>query len=301
MRRPEYLKKGNKIGIAATARKVSVEEMQPCIQILESWGLEVVIMDDLYAAEDQFAGSDQTRANALQTLLDDDGIKAILFARGGYGTVRLIDKLDFSRFKQNPKWLIGYSDLTVLHSHINTNCDVETIHGVMAINFVEENKGVQALQQALFGAPTVYEIGAHKFNVTGSVKGMLVGGNLSLLYSVKGSTSDLDTTGCVLFLEDLDEYLYHMDRMMMNLKRTGMLSGLKGLVVGGMSDMNDNEIPFGKSAEEIIATAVAEYDYPVCFDFPAGHLKDNMPLILGREVNLIVDEHGSKLTYGPAQ
>ena len=298
MTRPDYLKVGDKIGIAATARKVSAQEMQPCIYILESWGLEVVVSDGLYESEAQFAGADRVRAKGLQTMLDDTSIKAVLFARGGYGSVRLIDLLDFTGFKQNPKWLIGYSDITVLHSHVNRHCEVETIHGVMAINFVVDNEGVGGLKQLLFGEPPTYQIEANALNIPGSGEGALVGGNLSLLYSIKGSVSDLDTQGKILFLEDLDEYLYHIDRMMVNLKRTGMLAGLSGLIVGGMSDMNDNEIPFGKTAEQIIADAATEYNYPVCYNFPAGHIKGNMPLILGREASLEVNELGSTLSYG---
>ncbi|MBL4656397.1 MAG: LD-carboxypeptidase [Flavobacteriales bacterium] len=298
MRRPDYLKEGDKIGIAATARKVSEQEMQPCIYILESWGLEVVLSEELYAKDDQFAGSDQLRARGLQAMLDDESIKAILFDRGGYGSVRMVDLLDFTGLILNPKWLIGYSDITVLHSHVQIHCEIETIHGVMAINFAEDNQGVQGLRQTTFGDPPAFELEAHKLNVIGSSKGVIVGGNLSLLYSIIGSNSNLDTAGRILFIEDLDEYLYHMDRMMMNLKRTGMLSELNGLIVGGMRDMNDNEIPFGKTAEQIIANAVAEYNYPVCFNFPAGHIKGNMPLILGREASLEVNELGSTLSYG---
>ena len=300
MRTPDYLKEGDKIAIVASARKVTEKEIQPCVYILESWGLEVVLSGNLYDVQDQFAGSDQIRVSDLQTMLDDGQIKAVLFARGGYGTVRLIDLLDFNHFTENPKWLIGYSDITVLHAHVNTLCEVETVHGPMAINFIEDNRGVAALKQTLFGEPSGFEMDSCSLNRIGEGSGMLIGGNLSLLYSLKGSISDIETAGRILFLEDLDEYLYHIDRMMMNLKRSGMLSNLQGLLVGGMSDMNDNDPPaggFGKTAEEIIRETVAEYNYPVCFNCPAGHIKGNMPLIMGRQVELNVTKSGGMLSY----
>ncbi|MBL4752166.1 MAG: LD-carboxypeptidase [Flavobacteriales bacterium] len=297
MRTPDYLKEGDRIAIVATARKVTKQEMQPCIYILESWGLEVVLATNLYDTKDQFAGTDQGRSADLQAMLDDKQIKAILFARGGYGTVRIVDLLDFKGFCEHPKWLIGYSDITVLHSHVNKHCKVETVHGVMAINFVKDNHGVAGLKQTLFGEPLGFELQVNKLNRAGQSQGRVVGGNLSLLYSLKGSISDAETAGKILFIEDLDEYLYHIDRMMTNLKRSGMLANLKGLIVGGMTDMNDNEIPFGKSAEEIIMDVLGAFDYPVCFGFPAGHVKRNMPLILGREVQLNVTSSGTSINY----
>jgi len=297
VRTPDYLKEGDKIGIVASARKVTEQEMAPCINILESWGLEVVLGDNLYAVQDQYAGSDEMRASDLQAMLDDTQIKAVLFARGGYGTVRIVDLLDFNGFSENPKWLIGYSDITVLHSHVNAICEVETVHGVMAINFVDDNHGVAALKQTLFGEPQSFELRPNNLNKAGEGQGMVVGGNLSLLYSLKGSISNTETAGRILFVEDLDEYFYHIDRMMMNLKRAGMLSNLQGLVIGGMTDMNDNDVPFGKTAEEIIADAVYDFEYPVCFNFPAVHIKGNMPLILGRQVKLSVSSNGGSINY----
>ncbi len=288
---PPPLVAGDKIGIVAPARKVSAEEMQPAINQLQSWGFEVVKGMYLYEEEHQFAGSDQQRWADLQMMLDDASIKAILFARGGYGCVRIIDKLDFHKFQKSPKWLIGFSDITVFHSHVNHHCKVETLHSPMAINFSECPLSVlDKMKQILTGHEVKYELSPHIFNRLGKAHAEMVGGNLSLIYALAGTESDLNTKGKILFLEDLDEYLYHIDRMMMNLKRTGKLKSLKGLVVGGMSDMKDNTIAFGKSAEEIILDAVKEYDYPVCFGLNAGHIKENNPLVIGRKVKLVVAE-----------
>jgi muramoyltetrapeptide carboxypeptidase len=286
---PPYLKKGDKIGIVASARKVSRDELEPAISAFKNWGLEVILGKNLFQAEDQFAGTDQERTQDLQTMLDDPSIKAIIGARGGYGTLRIIDQLHFDLFKKHPKWIVGYSDITVLHSHIH-RLNIETLHATMLINFAKDGASSDSLKRALFGELKVYEIPAHTLNRKGIAQGELVGGNLSLLYALTGSASDLDTRGKILFIEDLDEYLYHMDRMMLNLKRSGKLNALAGLVVGGISDMKDNKIPFGKTAEELILDAVKEFDYPVCFHFPAGHVDTNLALYLGRTIQLEVGE-----------
>lgn len=287
---PSYLKKGDKIGIVAPARKISREELQPAIDIFSSWGLEVVLGKNIFNQENQFSGSDEERTEDLQTMLDDVSIKAIIGARGGYGTVRIIDKLDFSRFVKNPKWIIGYSDITVLHSHIHTNFGIETLHATMPINFPKNAEAVETLRKSLFGEPLNYQIENHSLNKKGNAEGILTGGNLSLLYALSATKSDIETKGKILFIEDLDEYLYHIDRMMMNLKRSGKLENLAGLIVGGMSDMKDNAVPFGKNAEEIILDAVKEYNFPVCFNFPAGHIDRNLALIFGRKISLSVSD-----------
>ena len=286
---PPYLKRGDKIGIVATARKISTEEINPAIAIFKSWGLEVVVGNNLFNTYNQFSGTDEERANDLQTLLNDTSIKAIISARGGYGTVRIIDQINFTSFTKNPKWIIGYSDITVLHAHIH-NLGIETLHATMPINFNKNAEALESLRKALFGEKIKYEIETNPSNRKGISEGELIGGNLSILYSLSGSISDINTKGKILFLEDLDEYLYHIDRMMMNLKRTGKLSHLAGLVIGGMSDMKDNTIPFGKTAEEIILDAVNEYDYPVCFNFPAGHIDRNLALLFGRKIKLEIAE-----------
>ena len=285
MRQPSFLKKGDKIGIIACARKISLTEIQPAIDILNAWGLEVVLSKNLFKTDNQFSGSDDERAEDLQMMLDDDSIKAVISARGGYGTMRIIDKIDFTHFKKHPKWIIGYSDITVLHSHLN-NFGIETIHATMPINFMKNREATETLRKALFGEKLKYIIESHPLNRRGNTEAKLIGGNLSLLYALTGSISDIDTKGKILFIEDLDEYLYHVDRMMLNLKRSGKLEHLAGLVVGGMVDMKDNAIPFGKTAEEIILDAVKEYNYPVCFNFPAGHIDRNLALFLGRKAKL---------------
>lgn len=288
MTSPPYLIKGDKIGIVASARKISREELKPAMDILTSWGLEVVLGKNLFNEDHQFSGTDNERAEDLQTMLDDTSIKGIIFARGGYGTVRIIDLLRFDTFKKHPKWIIGYSDITVLHSHIH-QLGIETIHGTMPINFLKNQEATETLRKTLFNEPFDYTFDSHPFNRKGTAQGELIGGNLSLLVALSGSSSEMDTKGKILFIEDLDEYLYHVDRMIMNLKRAGKLSELAGLIVGGMTEMKDNTIPFGKSAEEIIMDAVKDYQFPVCFNFPAGHCDRNLSLILGREVKMKVD------------
>jgi len=296
MKIPAYLHKGDKIGIVASARKISKEEVLPAIELLKQWGLEVVQGKHLFNENNQFAGTDEERAHDLQTMLDDVTIKAIIIARGGYGTVRIIDKIDFNNFIKQPKWVIGYSDVTVLHSHIHT-LGVETVHATMPINFFKSEAATESLRKALFGEKLSYAVASSLLNRKGNTEGALVGGNLSLIYALTGSLSEVDTRGKILFLEDLDEYLYHMDRMMMALKRAGKLSHLAGLVIGGMTDMKDNTVPFGKTAEEIIMDAVKEYNYPVCFNFPAGHVDRNMAMFLGRNVSLNVKADEVKLVF----
>ncbi|MFN9596775.1 MAG: LD-carboxypeptidase [Bacteroidota bacterium] len=291
MTSPSPLKPGSKVAIVAPARKVTALEMQPAIELLQSWGLEVVKGMYLFGDEDQYSGSDQQRWADFQMVLDDASIDAVIFARGGYGFVRIIDKLDFTKFMRHPKWLIGFSDVTVLHNHVNRNLKVETIHAPMAINIPNTPKAVlENLHQLLTGNKVSYQYPAHFFNRRGKASGELVGGNLSLIHTLAGTPSDLLTKGKILFLEDLDEYLYHIDRMMLNLKRSGKLHGLKALVIGGMTDMKDNAIPFGKSAEEIILDAVKEYDYPVAFGISSGHIERNEPLVMGRKMKLTVGE-----------
>ncbi len=285
-----FLQPGDTIAIAATARKISELELQPGIQLFNSWGLKTVFSPTLFCEENQFGGSDTERARGLQTLLDDPNIQAIIVARGGYGTVRIIDQLDFTKFCTHPKWIIGYSDITVLHSHIHRHFGIETIHGPMMLNFTSERideESNQTLWKVLSGASDrTITIKTHSMNKPGSASGKLIGGNLSVLFSLMGSASDIDTNNRILFLEDLDEYVYHIDRMMMNLKRNGKLDKLAGLIIGDMSDMKDNAIPFGMSAYEIIAYHTKEFNYPVCFGFPAGHEKRNLALRFGAETKL---------------
>ena len=287
MRVPPHLQKGDSVGIVCTARHLQASEIKYAIQLLESWGLRVVLGKTIGLKQHQFAGTDAERAADFQEMLDNQNIKAIICGRGGYGTVRMIDKIDFSKFEQQPKWIVGFSDITVLHSHIHTNCGVATLHASMPIVFETNTEtAIESLRKALFGEELNYETVAHKLNRVGAGRGEIIGGNLSLIYSLIGSKSDIDTDGKILVLEDLDEYLYHIDRMMMNLKRSGKLENLAGLLIGGMSDMNDNTIPFGKTAYEIIAEHTSDYDYPISFSFPVGHWPDNQALYLGKEAHL---------------
>ena len=296
MIRPAYLKKGNKVTIIATARKISQEELQPAVTFLESYGLSVVFGKQLFAIDNQYAGTDRQRLEDLQWALDDAEVKAVFIARGGYGTVRLIPSLDLAQFLKHPKWIIGYSDITVLHQ-VAHNAGIETLHATMPINFYKDEEATGSMMQALLGGLKYTTAQPQPLNRKGKATGEMVGGNLSLIYSLSGTVHDLATAGKILFIEDLDEYLYHIDRMMMQLKLSGKLEGLAGLVVGGMTDMKDNLVPFGKTAEEIILDAVKEYHFPVCFHFPAGHIDKNMALYLGRNTTLNVQEDSVSLAY----
>lgn len=287
---PAYLKKGDKIALVSTARKISPKELQPAIETIQDWGLEVVLAKHLYSFHNQFSGTDKERQSDFQEMLDNKDINAILCVRGGYGTVRIIDELNFKAFQEQPKWIAGFSDITTLHSHIH-NLNISSLHSTMPINFSSNStESINSLKNALFGKDISIEIKSHPFNRTGQSSAQIVGGNLSILFSLINSKSDIDTNGKILFIEDLDEYLYHIDRMIINFKRSGKLANLKGLIVGGMTKMNDNIVPFGKGAEEIIKEAVSTYSYPVCFNFPAGHVENNRAIKLGQIVNLNVDK-----------
>jgi muramoyltetrapeptide carboxypeptidase len=294
---PTYLQKGDTVAILATARKHIVKSMQPTIDLLESWGLHVVIGKSIGLEENQLAGSDEQRAGDLQEQLDNPNIKAIWCARGGYGTVRVVDLIDFTAFKKSPKWLVGFSDVTVLHNHLNT-MGYKSIHGIMPISLAKASKeAIESMRLSLFGQPLQYAIDPHPMNRLGKATGELVGGNLSILYSVLGSPSAIDCTDKILYIEDLDEYLYHIDRMMMNLKRNGCLESLKGIIVGSMTDMKDNDIPWGKNALEIVQDVTKQYNIPVIFNFPAGHIHDNRALILGNNITIEVTENCSTVVF----
>jgi len=304
MNYPAFLKNGDKIGLISTARKVQAKEIILATETIHKWGYETVIGNHLHEVFHQFAGTDQQRAADLQLMLENTEIKAILCLRGGYSTLRIIDHIDFSTFVQNPKWIAGYSDITVLHSHIHSLFDLPTLHSTMPIHFMEDFSDTMAtstLKAALCGnlKQLEYTILSHPLNRIGQCKGKLIGGNLSILYALCGSISDIDTDGKILFIEDLDEYLYHIDRMMLNLKRSGKLANLAGLIIGGMSDMKDNLVPYGKNAYEIIAEHVSEFTYPVCFNFPAGHIPDNRSIILGHTYELVINDTNSLFTPLP--
>jgi len=289
---PPYLKKGDTIGLVCPAGFMPVERISECIRVLnEDWGFTTKVGSTIGKQYHYFSGTDEERIEDFQHMLDDDTVKAILCARGGYGLSRIIDKIDFRKFKSNPKWIIGFSDITVLHSHIYRNYGISTLHAPMANAFNDDgykNEFVQSLRHALEGKKIKYQVPQHEFNRKGEAIGELVGGNLALLAHLVGTDSDVKTKGRILFLEDVGEYLYNIDRMMYQLKRSGKLDKLAGLVIGGFTDMKDTEKPFGQTVFEIIRDAIAEYDYPVCFDFPVSHGERNYALKVGAGYKLKV-------------
>lgn len=281
---PPHLKPGDSIYILSTARKISKEELQPAIHELESWGLKVILGDTIEAEDHQFAGNDSLRTDDFNKAIHNNDVKAILCARGGYGSVRIVDDIDWNYLQKNPKWIAGYSDVTTIHCHAH-NKGIKTIHSTMPINFNTNSKESWiTLKAALFGKNLDILSYPHKVHRPGEMKGEVIGGNLSILYSLLGSQSGVDTKGKILFIEDLDEYLYHIDRMMMNIKRNGYFNDLAGLIIGGMTDMNDNAMPFGKNALDIIFEHIEEFNFPVIYDFPVGHLDDNRAIVFGDSI-----------------
>jgi len=297
---PENLSMGDTIGIISTARKISKEEISFAKKIINDAGYKFILGKNLFGHYHQFSGTAEERAEDLNDMFADKKVKAILCARGGYGTVQLLPLLNQQQIKENPKWLIGYSDVTVLHSYLHQQFQMQTLHATMPINFASYTSTdlpITSMFDILKGKSLSYKISATKFNKEGKAEGVLVGGNLSILFSLRGTLADIDTDGKILFIEDLDEYLYHIDRMMMNLKIGGKLKNLKALIVGGMSDMNDNVIPFGKTAKEIIYDAVKTYNYPLIFDFPAGHIHNNWALPFGKKVKIKVDKTEAQIQF----
>jgi len=297
MKTPAYLQKGDTVAMVCTARSFTIDEAQEAVSLFESWGLNIVFGSTIDINANQLGGTDEQRTDDLQRMMDDDTIKAIWIARGGYGTVRIIDKLDFSKFIQNPKWVIGFSDITVLHSHIH-NLGIATLHAIMPYSVPKAlTEAKETLRQALFNEDYEIEIPSNSSNKTGNAEGLLIGGNLSIIYSLLGSKSSINTKNKILYLEDLDEYLYHNDRMFYNLKRNGYFDDLNGLIIGGMTDMHDNQIPFGYDVKQIVLDICKEYNFPICFDFPAGHIPDNRALKLGTKVVLNITDQFTTLKY----
>ncbi|WP_199120949.1 LD-carboxypeptidase [Pedobacter sp. ASV28] len=297
IKQPAYLKKGDKIAIVCPAKKLPASIDQG-IAVLQEWGLEVVLGKTITASYHQFAGSDELRATDLQQYLDDPSIKAIIAGRGGYGTIRIIDKLNFTRFNENPKWLIGFSDITILLSHALAKLNTQSIHGQMPYTFADSTpEALESLRKALFGLPNNYTYQSDFKGRYGETKGVLIGGNLSLLIAVEGSESEMDYTDKILFIEDVGEHEYSIDRMMRILYRNGKLARLKGLIVGAFNEIEEEKIPFGQTPEEVIWELVAQYDYPVCFHFPTGHIADNRAMVLGKTVSLTVENHNVQLKY----
>ena len=285
MKTPPYLKKGDSIAITCPAGFMQKEKAQVCIETLQQWGLQVMVGKTLGSnSPNYFSGTDEERLNELQAMLDDKNIKAILCGRGGYGVGRIIDQLDFRLFKKNPKWIIGFSDITVLHAHIYSNCKIATLHAPMAAAFNDggsTNEYIGSLHKALFGKKANYKTAVHAFNQQGQAEGELVGGNLTLLANLVGTKSDINTNKKILFIEDVGEFIYGVDRLLYQLKRSGKLTHLAGLIIGGFTDSKDTDRPFGKTVYEVIKDIVQDYDYPVCFDFPVSHNKENYALKVG--------------------
>lgn len=295
---PPYLKKGDTIGLVCPAGYMPVEKVQTCLDVLQEWDYGVKIGKTVGGGSaTYFSGTDEERLADFQQMLDDDAIKVVLCARGGYGTGRIIDKIDFTKFRKQPKWIVGYSDVTVLHSHIYSHFYISTLHAPMAGAFNEDgfkNEFVRSLKNALEGKKLKYKCDVHEFNRKGEAVGELVGGNLALLAHLVGTDSDIKTRGKILFLEDVGEQLYNIDRMLHQLKRSGKLARLAGLIFGGFTESKDTDRPFGQSVHEILHEIVKEYDFPVCYDFPVSHTDRNYALKIGVGYKLKVGK--SKVT-----
>lgn len=295
---PPTLQKGAKIRIVSPAGKVEDKNVLPAVKWLEKQNYQTELGKNVFAQHFQFAGTDQQRIEDLQTALDDPECSAIIFSRGGYGTVRIIDKLDFSKFIKSPKWLVGFSDITVLHTYLN-NLGVATIHGAMPASFVDKKgnrtENLKSLMSLLKGEDVEYSVPSTEYNRDGTVSAEIVGGNLSIISSLQGTKYELETNGKILFLEEVNEFLYHIDRMIRQLKLAGKFNNLAGLILGDFNKMKDNESPFGKTIHEIVLDAIREFDFPVCFGFPAGHNKKNLALAFGKKWELNVSEKQSIL------
>lgn len=296
---PPYLKPGDTIGVVVPAGYMPFEKMQTCIQTLQDWGYQVRIGSTAHSASNNyFSGTDKERLADLQQMLDDKHLKAIICARGGYGVSRIIDDLSFKKFRKHPKWVIGFSDITVLHAHLYSRHKIATLHAPMAAAFNDgefNNEYIQSLRTVLSGEPIEYACDTHEFNHPGEASGELVGGNLTLITHLIGTRSDLNTKNKILFLEDIGEYLYNVDRMMLQLKRSGKLSKLRGIIIGGFTDNKDTERPFGKSVYEIIDEHVKMNDIPIAFGFPVSHQKENYALKVGVTYTLKVTEDNTLL------
>ncbi|MCO4822045.1 MAG: LD-carboxypeptidase [Flavobacteriaceae bacterium] len=300
--RPPYLKMGDSVAIVAPSGVLNHrdKEVNQAIDLLKSWGLNVIVGKHVFSKSNHFAGTDNERADDFQIALDNPNIKAIWCARGGYGTVRMIDKLDYTRYKASPKWIIGYSDITAIHNQLNIEGS-QSIHALMCTSLTDDlsdiEESISSFKNALFGKSLSYTIDGSDYNKTGSVTAPLVGGNLTLLHTMLGSKTSIDTSGKILFIEEIGEYKYHIDRMLQSLKRAGYFENCKGVLVGGMSKMRKNTTLWGTSVEQLILDALVEYDFPIAFNMPAGHDKDNRALILGRIVELKVRKDKSTVIF----
>lgn len=295
---PPFLKPGDSVYLLSTARAISHNEVRYAIQIIEDWGFRVKVGDTIGKAYHQYAGTDEERKADMECALRDNEVKAIIFARGGYGSARIVDEIAWHLLIEHPKWIAGYSDVTALHSHIQRQCSIATLHSSMPINFSTNSPvSLITLQEALYGRLKTQIFGGHELNRSGTAKGVITGGNLSVLYSLTATESAIETEGKILLLEDVDEYLYHIDRMMLQLSRSGKLRDLAGLLVGSFTQIHDNTIAFGQSVNEIIAAHVSMYDYPVGFGIPCGHGDENHTLYFGVESEIRIEREGILLEY----
>ncbi|MDA9885633.1 LD-carboxypeptidase [bacterium] len=299
---PPYLKVGDTVAIVAPSGilKSREGEIQQAIALLNKWGLNAKLGDNVFNKANHFAGTDQERCEDFQNALDDSSISAIWCARGGYGTVRILDKLDYSKFRKEPKWIIGYSDITALHNQLH-NEGVESIHALMCVSLTKDLSeildSVETFKSAIFGNLTNYTLEGTEYNREGEATGQLIGGNLTMLHTMLGSDTSIDTSNKILFIEEIGEYKYHIDRMLQSLKRAGYFDNCKGIIVGDMSKLRKNTTLWGTSIEKLILDALSEYSFPIAFNMPAGHEKDNRALILGRTINLKVDKSGTRITF----
>jgi len=299
---PPYLKAGDTVAIVAPSGilKSREGEVQQAVKLLESWGLHAIVGKHVFSKANHFAGTDEERCSDLQSAMDDPKINAIWCARGGYGTVRVLDKLNYTEFKKNPKWVIGYSDITALHNQLH-NEGFQSLHALMCVSLTKNlddiKESISTFKSSIFGHPENYTLKGSNYNRTGETSGELVGGNLTMLHTMLGSKESIDTSGKILFIEEIGEYKYHIDRMLQSMKRAGYFDNLNGLVVGDMSKMRKNTTLWGTSVEQLILDALAEYDFPIAFNVPAGHEKDNRALVLGRTIDLKVEKNESKLSY----
>lgn len=296
MTTPPYLSPGDKVGVVSTAKRIEAHEIEQGLATLKSWELEPIVGTNAFNEYGFLAGTDDERLADLQQMLDDETIKAIFFTKGGYGTLRIIDRIDWTKFKQSPKWLVGYSDITLLHCHVH-NFGIQTLHAVMLQAYpTSSTESTETIRKVLFGESLAYEIPVEPENRAGDdvIEGTLVGGNLSMLYCIVGSESDIDAGGKILFIEDIDEYRYHYDRMLMSLKRAGKLKNLKAVIVGVMVDIKESTLPWGRDYPEI---TLEHFDCPVYFNFPAGHVQDNRALIMGAEIRISNSENIVKFEF----
>ena len=294
---PPYLQKGDTIAIVAPAgiltnRKDVIDKAK---ELVESWGLQVVYGKHLFDTAGHFSATDEQRAEDFQKAMDNHNIKAIWAGRGGYGTVRILDRLDYTKFIESPKWVIGYSDITALHSHLNT-LGYETIHGMMGTSLDDDPEKIvetlRTFKKSIFGENLSYSLVSVKENRSGTGTGKLIGGNISLLASMLGSESQMNADGKILFIEEVGEYKYSMDRMLQSLKRAGFFEKCKGIIVGDISKIKSNSTKWGSSMEQLILDVFKEYDFPILFNFPAGHEPDNRSLIFGRTIEMNVTKEG---------